>query len=116
MATAFPLTTYPLSDRTQFNAEHVVARDVLDDGEMRLRVLGASTYCTIRCVFSPMTKATSDTFEAYLITNRATEFTMVLTDASPTVATHQGYIWSDPTVSVSNGLYTWSFDFRGKIV
>ena len=116
MATAFPLTTYPLSDRTQFNAEHIVARDVLDDGEMRIRVLGASTFVIIRCVFSPMSKATSDVFEAYLITNRSTEFTMVLSDASPTVATHQGYIWSDPTVSVSNGLYTWSFDFRAKVV
>jgi len=41
---------------------------------------------------------------------------MVLSDASPTVPTHQGYIWSDPTVSVSNGLYTWSFDFRAKVV
>lgn len=111
MAIPFPLSTYPLSDRTQFNAEHIVARDVLDDGEMRVRVLGGSAFSTIRCVFNPLDQSTSDTFGAYLVTNRATEYTMVINSI-----THQGYIWSDPAVSISNGLYTWAFDFRAKVV
>ncbi len=111
MATAFPVSTYTLSDRTQFSAEHIVARDVLDDGEMRMRVLGGTTFSTIRCVFNPMSQATSDTFGAYLSTNRATEFTMLIGST-----THIGYIWSDPALSVSNGLYTWSFDFRAKVL
>lgn len=116
MATSFPLSTYPLSDRTQVNEDHVISRDLLDDGEMRVRVLGGSTFRTIRCVFQYLTEAQSSTFEAYLIANRATEFTMVIDSQSP-VTTYQGYIWSDPALSVSEGiLYTWSFDFRGKVV
>jgi hypothetical protein len=116
MAIAFPLSTYPLSDRTQINDEHTVARDVLDDGTMRIRVLGDSTFRTVRCVFNYLTESESSTFEQYLITNRATEFTMVLDSQSPTT-TYQGYIWSNPSVSVRDGnLYTWQFDFRGKVV
>ena len=116
MATVFPLTTYPLSDRTRTDEDPGVARDRLDDGEMRVRVLGSSTYRQIRCVFGYMTETESTTFEAYLITNRATEFTMVIDSQSP-VTTYQGYIWSNPAVTVTEGgLYTWSFNFRGKVV
>ena len=56
MATPFPQSTYTISDRTQFNDDHVVSRDLLDDGSMRLRVLGDSSYQIIRCVFEHMTE------------------------------------------------------------
>ena len=114
MATAFDLTTYPLGDRTRFVSDKTVMRDILDDGNMRLRVLGGDTFRLIRCVFQPMTEANSAAFENYLITNRATEFTMTFAFGSPEDV-YTGYIFSDPQVTVSNGfLHTWTFDFRGK--
>ena len=116
MATTFPLSTYPLSDKTRMDDDHVVARDRLDDGSMRIRVLGSDTFRIIRCVFEHLTEAQASTFEAYLITNRATEFDMVIDSQSP-ITTYQGYIWSDPRISVTSGfLYTFQFDFRGKVV
>lgn len=116
MATTFDLTTYPLSDRSRFVDDHTVARDLLDDGTMRIRVLGASTFRIIRCVFEHLTEADAATFEAYLITNRATLFDMVFPFDSP-VTTYQGYIWSTPQNTVTNGTFhVVSFDFRGVVV
>lgn len=114
MATAFDLTTYPLSDRTQFFSDHTVVRDILDDGNMRMRVLGGDSFRLIRCVFQPMSEAASTAFEAYLITNRATEFTMTFTFGSPQDV-YTGYIWGEPALTITDGtLHYWSFDFRGK--
>lgn len=115
MATTFPLSTYPLRDTTRMEDDLVVERDRLDDGEMRIRVLGTSTFHMIRCVFNPMTAATKVTFEAYLRANASTEFDMVTDTSSPTV-TYRGYIWTDPKYAQQDGLYTVSFDFRGKVV
>lgn len=114
MATTFPLSTYALRDTSNMQDDFVTSRDALDDGNMRIRVLGTDTFHTVRCVFCPMSEATKVTFEAYLRANRATEFDMVIDTSSPTV-TYTGYIWSDPQYSQSNGLYTVSFDFRGKV-
>ena len=115
MATEFPLSTYPLRDSSRMQDDLVTSRDRLDDGNMRIRVLGTDTFHTIRCVFAPMGESTKVTFEAYLRTNKATEFDIVTDSSSPTV-TYRGYMWSDPSYSQSNGLYTVSFDFRGKVV
>ena len=115
MATTFPLSTYPLRDTTRMQDDLVTARDVLDDGNMRIRVLGTDNFQVIRCVFNPMTVASKVTFEAYLRTNVATEFDIVTDSSSPTV-TYRGYIWTDPTYQKADGLYTVSFDFRGIIV
>lgn len=116
MPTTFPLSTYPLSDKTRMDDSQTVARDVLDDGTMRVRVLGSDNFRTIRCVFEHLSASQASTFEAYLNANRATEFDMVIDSESP-ITTYQGYIWSDPSVSVSHGrLYTFRFDFRGKVV
>jgi len=113
MATAFDLTTYPLADRTQFVSDHTAVRDVLDDGNMRIRVLGDDTFRLIRCVFMPMSKSESAAFENYLITNRATDFTMTFAWSSPEDV-YTGYIWGDPRLTVNGPLHFWSFDFRGK--
>lgn len=116
MATPFPQSTYTISDRTQFNDDHVVARDLLDDGSMRLRVLGDSSYQIIRCVFEHMTESSADTFIKYLRSNKTTEFDMTFAFNSPS-SVYRGYIWSDPRDSVTDGvLHTVSFDFRGAIV
>lgn len=116
MATAFPLSTYPLSDRTRLLDQHNVRRDVMDDGSMYIRQMSAESFKVIRCVFNPLDESTARTFWDYLITNKATEFTMSFSFQSPQ-QTYQGYIWSDPSDSVSQGtLHTISFDFRGEIV
>lgn len=112
----FDLTTYPLSNRTRMQADHVVQRDLMDDGTMGVRVLGGSTFRLIACEFQPMTEATSAAFASYLITNRATELDMVFTFGSP-LETYRGYIWSDPTFTPASGkLHVWRFNFRGKLV
>ena len=114
MATAFDLTTYPLSDQTTFLNEKNVVRDVLDDGNMRLRVLGGDSFRSITCVFQLMSEATSAAFENYLITNRATEFTMTFAFGSPQDV-YTGYIWSEPNVTVIDGVWhQWTLTFRGK--
>lgn len=116
MATAFDLTTYPLSDATRFINEKNVMRDILDDGNMRIRVLGADSFRTINCVFKHMTEATSAAFEAYLITNRATEFTMTMPWSVSPIDVYTGYIFSDPQMVVVDGfLHVWSFTFRGSV-
>ena len=115
MATVFPVSTYPLRDSTRMQDDFITARDVLDDGNMRIRVLGGDTFQTVRCVFNPMPIASKVTFEAYLRTNRATEFDLVTDSSSPTV-TYRGYIWGDPSYNQDDGLYTVSFEFRGKVV
>lgn len=116
MATAFDLTTYPLSDRTSFINDKTVMRDILDDGNMRIRVLGGDTFRTINCIFKHMSEATSAAFEAYLITNRATEFTMTMPWSSSPIDIYTGYIFSDPSVTVVDGIWhVWSFQFRGKV-
>lgn len=112
----FDLTTYPLSDRTRMVDDLTLARDLMDDGTMGVRVLGSDTFRTIRCQFEPMSEATSAAFSSYLITNRATELDMVFTFGSP-LETYRGYIWSQPTFSVVSGFWhIWQFDFRGKRV
>jgi len=114
MATAFDLTTYPLDDQTRFQSDKTVMRDILDDGNMRIRVLGDDTFRTISCVFQLMSESSSAAFENYLITNRATEFTMTFGFGSPQDV-YTGYIWSAPQVTVTEGVWhTWAFDFRGK--
>ena len=121
MATTFPLSTYPLRESSVMSDDPVMARDILDDGEMRIRQLGASNFATIRCVFNPISTDTKITFQAYLRANRATEFDMTIdtpSPASPTIAAkiYRGYIWSNPTYQMQDGLYTVSFDFRGKVI
>ena len=115
MATTFPLSTYPLRDSSRMQDDLVTMRDRLDDGSMRIRVLGTSNFSTIRCVFNPMSVASKVTFEAYLRANTATEFDIITDSSSPTI-TYRGYIWSDPSYTKRDGLYTVSFDFRGVIV
>lgn len=112
MATTFPLSTYPLEDRSTFVDEYRVSRDVLDDGSMSLAVLGDTHYRLVRCVFSPLTAATSATFETYLQTNRSTEFDLVYQGI-----TYTGYIWSDiRTEPLEGALTRVSFDFRGEVI
>ena len=115
MATTFPVSTYPLSDRSRFEDDHTIARDMMSDGTMKVRVLGSQTFRTINCVFEHLSTTTFDTFMAYLRTNRATEFDLSIAFASPQ-ETITGYIWSDPRVTVTEGdLYTVSFDLRGYV-
>jgi len=116
MATTFPLSTYPLSATTGMEDDYAVERDIMDDGEMAVRVMGASTYREFKCVFQPMSLQTSKTFTDYLRTNRATEFDIVTAWSSPQT-TYRGYIWSNTQVDASEGnLVIPSFTFRGKKV
>lgn len=115
MATTFPLSTYALSDRSRFIDDHTVARDMMSDGSMKVRVLGSSNYRTINCVFEYLDTTTFQTFMSYLRTNRVTEFDLTISFASP-AETLTGYIWSDPRVTPAYGrLYTVDFDFRGVV-
>jgi hypothetical protein len=112
----FDLTTYPLSDRTRMDDILTVARDVMDDGTLGVRVLGDDTWRVIGCEFEPMSESTSAAFSSYLITNRATELDMVFTFGSP-LETYRGYIWSAPRFTIKEGIYhIWRFDFRGQRV
>jgi len=115
MATTFPLSTYALSDRTRINYDNTVARDLLHDGTINVRVLGDSSYATVNCVFEYLSGSTADSLLSYVQTNRVTEFDLVITYASPVVKV-TGYIMTDPVVTVSNGqLYTITFDLRGSL-
>lgn len=115
MATTFPLSTYTISDRSRFIDDHTVARDIMSDGSMKVRVLGASTYRTINCVFEYLDSTTYQTFISYLRANRTTEFDMTIAFSSPQ-ETITGYIFTDPRTTPSNGdLYTVDFDFRGAV-
>lgn len=114
MPTTFPLSTYPLDSTTGLEDEHTVERDLMDDGEMAVRVLGASTYRIFTCVFTPMSVQTAKTFADYLRTNRATEFDIITAYTSP-VTTYRGYIWSNIEEDNTEGnLSVFSFAFRGK--
>lgn len=116
MPTEFDQASYPLSDKTTMTSDFVVARDRLDDGTGRIRVLGTSTFRIINCVFENLTEAQSIALENYLIANLATEFTMVVSGLSGS-NTYQGYLWSDPYQSVRDGAwYTVKVDFRGEVV
>ena len=112
----FDTTTYPLSDRTQFSDELNVARDIMDDGTMGIRVLGDDTFRTLRCEFEPMSEQVSNDFAAYLVTNRATELDMVLAFGSPQER-YRGYIFAPPQMNVIGGRWhVWRLTFRGRKV
>lgn len=116
MATTFPLSTYPLSDKTRVSDDQVVSRESMDDGFPRIRVLGSNTFRVISCVFENFTEAQASAFEDYLNTNRSTEFDIVLDSQSPTT-TYRGYIWTDPRATVTQGVWwNYTFDFRGQVV
>jgi len=110
----FDLTTYPLATETFMADDLNVARDIMDDGTLGIRVLGSSAYRTISCVFEHMDAATSAAFAAYLVTNRATELDMLFGFRSPQ-DTYRGYIWGNPSFTVVEGVWhVWTMEFRGK--
>jgi len=113
MATTFPLSTYELDgNETTFLDGLNVERDIMDDGTPRVRVMGADVFRTINCVFPGLSETSVATFEAYIATNRATEFDMVINGN-----TYRGYIWSAVRTGVSDGiLHKRSFDFYGKAI
>jgi len=116
MATTFPVSTYPLEEATRMEDDDPVMLDVLDDGEMRLRVLGTSSYQRIRCSFTPMTPQQKDTFAAYIRTNRAVEFDLTTDSTSPTIL-YRGYIVpATARYNPRSGYYSVTMDFRGKVV
>ena len=116
MATTFPISTYPLEQATRMEDDDPVVLDVLDDGEMRLRVLGASSFHLVRCAFTPMSPQTKDTFAAYVRANRATEFDLSTDSTSPAII-YRGYIVpSSVRYNPSSGYYSVTMDFRGKVV
>lgn len=116
MATTFPFVSYALRDSTGITDSLTVTREVLDDGTPVIRTLGASTYRTLSCVFVPMTLSDAQALVDYVVTNRATEFDMVDTDALGS-STYRGYIWSDVRVAHEDGVIaSVSFDFYGKRV
>lgn len=111
MATVFPLTTYPLSDNTNFMDDHTVARDLLDDGEMRIRQIGTDTFELLRLVFAPLDAATTAVFQTYLRTNKTTEFEITYQSV-----TYTGYLWSEVRVRPLDAILTTvSVAFRGKV-
>ena len=113
MATAFPFSSYTLLDSSAASDDHVVSREVMDDGTPVVRVLGSSTFRTVSCEFIPMSISNAQALMYYLHANKATEFDM-LSDGLGT-STYRGYIWSSPSISYSQGvLATVSFDFYGK--
>lgn len=110
-AIEFPLATYPLSDNTNFQDDHTVARDLLDDGEMRIRVMGTDTYETIRLVFAPLDAATAAVLQTYLRTNKTTEFFITYQSV-----TYTGFLWSEVRARPFDAiLATVSVAFRGKV-
>jgi hypothetical protein len=114
MATAFPFSSYTLRDSTTLTDNHVISREVMDDGTPIVRVLGSSTYRMIKCEFIPMSIADAEAMTDYLNTNRATEFEMADSGVFG-AATYTGYIWSDIEVRYESGvLARVSFDFYGK--
>ena len=114
MATTFPLSTYPLSDRTRISEDHTVLRDLLDDGTMRVRVVGSSSFAVLSLVWEYLDGSTCDALLSYIKTNRVTEFDITVAYSSP-VVTYTGYFWDDPQVTPSQGkLYTVTATFRGS--
>lgn len=112
MPTTFPLSTYPLDDRTRFKDDHIVKRDKMDDGSLYVRVVGSGTDRLIRCVFSPMYSDDAETFAEYLRTNRTTDFDLIYKSV-----TYRGYIWSDIDIDPFDGDCSMvSFDFCGEAV
>jgi hypothetical protein len=111
MATTFDVTSYPLEASTRFIHQPRVARDTLDDGSPRIRVLG-DEYAEIDLVFEPMNATTAQAFEGYIYTNIATEF-----DITHRGATYRGYLWSDlQTDDTLGGGTIFSIRFRGRRV
>jgi len=116
MATTFPVSTYPLEEATRMEDDDPVMLDVLDDGEMRMRVLGNSSFHRVRLAFTPMTPQQKDTFATYIRTNRATEFDLTTDSTSPAIL-YRGYIVPSSTrYNPDNGYYRVTMDFRGKVV
>lgn len=114
MATLFPFSSYALNDSTDLSDNHIISREVMDDGTPVIRELGSSTYRTLNCEFVPMTISEAQALVDYLHTNKATEFEMTDTDALGG-SSYVGYIWSDIQVRYESGvLARVSFDFYGK--
>ena len=112
MPTAFDVTTYPLSADTKAPRGATIARDILDDGSPRIRVLGGE-FATVELFFNPMDSVKAQSFEAYISANYATEFDITIRGT-----TYRGYIWSDLSDDASKGsnAVMYQLDFRGKVV
>ncbi|WP_027949872.1 hypothetical protein [Haliea salexigens] len=113
MATAFPFSSYALLDTSGAMDDHIVSREVMDDGTPVIRVLGTSTFRTLTCEFVPMSISDAQALMDYLHTNKATEFDMSGDGLGTSI--YRGYIWSEPRIQFSQGvLATVSFNFYGK--
>lgn len=111
MAT-FDTATYPLSAETGFDFDSGDELDIMDDRTPRLRTLTTYSHAELRCVFRPMSDATSAAFQSYLISVSATEL-----DITHNGTTYRGFIrpqsWSlDP----SQTLNVWTLTFYGRVV
>lgn len=113
MATVFPFSSYTLLDATSAQDDHIISREIMDDGTPVIRVLGASTFRRVMCQFNPMNISDAQALMDYLHTNKATEFDM--TDDGLGTSTYRGYIWSEPQIAFEQGvLARVSFEFYGK--
>lgn len=117
MATTFPVSTYPLNDRTRITGAKPVKRDIMDDGTPRFRSLGDGNYRMLRIVFNPLTEQEMQDLLDYLNTNKATEFDVAMPFGSP-IQNYTGYFWNEPNVSTYQGSakdFTVSVDFYGSV-
>lgn len=108
MATTFNLTTYPLDDSTSFRDIDGTRLTVFDDETVALQDTGNEAR-EIRCKFSPMSAADGQTLVAYLRTNKATEFDIVIEGI-----TYRGYFYGPRDIKNFDGDFvTVSARFRG---
>ena len=106
MATAWPVATYPLADKTAFRFQGNTSLDYMTDGTVRLREVTSTVPASISVRLAPLGDTESEAFENYVWANIATEFEFTLSGA-----TYTGYIDSRTLRhSMRHGVvHFWSF-------
>lgn len=110
MSVAFP-SGYTVTRDSDFDVDLGTVQDQLDDGSIQTRVLADTVYNTIRCKFTLLTLAETDTLTEFLRTNRGEEITMTIDSVD-----YIGTLGSRYQKTMTGNLFNISFDYRAKKV
>ena len=112
MSTPFPVDQFPLLQGAgQAGHEDGVKRDIMDDGEGRLRVTRTDQYTKLPLHFQPMYESDASALLAFLRANPTTVFALDYSGE-----TWEGELWSVPTSEKSDGMWWVQSSFRGKLI
>jgi len=110
MSVAFP-SGYNLERSSAFTHANNVRVDMMDDGEIRQREMGADSFVTIGCEFKYLSLSEKNTLKSFLITNRAETITWTIDSID-----YSGVFVGGHKETMTGPLYNLSFTYRAKEV